>query len=472
MGSVDDEGRSQPRLVESAAIGLPDETERVALQHVGQASACDVWFSVPPDWEFVLLKLYGKLGSLRVLLHSVAIRDAGGITLAGRLSGIALSLRGRPCASFELTAQRGPGDPLTDGRFVAQFWSDQQLPSVAGGAPFGEIGFTPTTGGADIALVAGKATDSGDPSDRFKLLRVDSSGALHVVAPDPLDVTLAGTLAVEGTGTSGTPTGRILTVQGPNAGVLAVSATGTGTAGSPAGGVLTVQGPSGGTLQVAGGGSSGSPSGGVLSVQGVSGGTGISVEQGLGTGDSANTWVVQLSDGDTFHSDSYPLPVKVRRPLVAYSASTGIVTGPTTVSTAVSLGYLWRSASLKVEIVRILVSWQPGSATAGELSIRGARITAQHASPMGTTPTPERHDIGDGSAGAVFRAAPTGAPTRSSTDMFVVTTRWNQSDRYEWNAESFGKPIVLRAGQSEGFEVRAFADVAIATAGRARRRSP
>jgi hypothetical protein len=551
------ECQAEPAVVDASDVGLETTDETMILESVGHASACDVWFSVPEEWgDNVLLRLYAMLGGFKVLLHKVKLGDASALVEAGRLSGISISVRGRPCTSFQLTAQRVSGGSLEDGKFLLRVWADNDSPSVLGGAPIGEFGLSPTRAEPIVSLGAGYNTDSGDLADRFKLLRVDTSGALHVVADAPIDVAVGETLPVEGTGSSGTPAGGVLTVQGPAAGVLSVSAVGTGTAGSPAGGVLTVQGPNAGTMSVAGGGSSGSPSGGVLSVQGpgsggllgvvgggtsgapsggvlsvqgpgsggllgvigagtsgtpsggvlsvqgpasggvltvtgdqaggahkvvgagtagvpsggiltvqgASGASALPVDQGLGIFDATKPWVVQLSNGSAYISDNAPLPSKIRRPVKAFSVATGVITGPTTAGTATSIGYVWRSTTLNVEIVRFVVSWFGGAASAGngEMSIRGTRITALNGTPGGTTPSPLAHDTNDGVT-ASFRAGATGAPTRASSDMFILATRLNEPGRFEWQAESFGKPILLRANVSEGFEIRAVADLAFTT---------
>lgn len=226
----------QPRTVESAGVSLSNENELTVVEFVGQASACDVFFSVPEEWgEAVLLRLYAKLGTIKVLLHRVKLGDASVLVESGQLSGIALSVRGRPCTSFLLTAQRGPGDPLSAGRFVLNVWSDHGHPSAFGGAPIGEIGFSPTRAEPNVALMAGHHTDSGGSGDRFRMLKVDDSGALYVTAPSPLAVILDSPLQVEGTGTAGTPSGGVLSMQGPGSG-----------------GALTVTGDESGSLRVKG----------------------------------------------------------------------------------------------------------------------------------------------------------------------------------------------------------------------------
>ena len=107
--------------------------------------------------------------------------------------------------------------------------------------------------------------------------------------------------AVVGTGTAGTPTGGLLTIQGATGAypVLVSQATasnlnaavvGTGTAGTPTGGVLTIQGATGSypvlvsqatasnlNAAVVGTGTAGTPTGGVLTVQGATGGYAIPV---------------------------------------------------------------------------------------------------------------------------------------------------------------------------------------------------
>ncbi|MBK6520315.1 MAG: hypothetical protein IPM79_16040 [Polyangiaceae bacterium] len=252
--SCDEARTDRMRLHDSGAIGLTSDAETTVLETVGEVSSADVWFVTPVAWpEQVIVRLYARLGAMRVLLGTLLLRDARGLEDGGNVSGLALSVRGRPCTGFELTLQRLPGGPsLENGRFVLQVGERSAPPATLGGPPFGDEWIAgPIQAEPHIALVAGQKTDSGTLGDRFQLLKLDSAGNLVVAAGAPVEVSTTAPLAVEGSGIAGTPAAGVLTVQGPAAGVLSVAAEGTGTPGSPVGGVLTIQGPiSGGALAV------------------------------------------------------------------------------------------------------------------------------------------------------------------------------------------------------------------------------
>lgn len=130
---------SAPRVLESASTTVSTSgTEVTILSEAGAFSCCDVWFSVPAAaWlPRVVLRLYGKLGRARVLLRQVSLEKAP-VTLSDEgatASGVAISIRGRPCDGFELTAEASAGDSLTDGAFYLQLWDAAVEPSTAGGS--------------------------------------------------------------------------------------------------------------------------------------------------------------------------------------------------------------------------------------------------------------------------------------------------------------------------------------------------
>lgn len=205
---------STPRVIESGSVELSTRNETTVLEIVGSYTSTDIWFSVPSAWagatENVELHLYARLGSLRIRLHKVAVRDAGTEVETGRLSGVAFSIRGRPCASFTLVAKRAGGGTVGDGRFVGQFWADREAPSITGGAPFESADlspFSPARAEPGVSFLAAKVADTGDPNTRFELLKASGTGALHVTAPSPLSVSVPQPLAVVPEGSEGVADG-------------------------------------------------------------------------------------------------------------------------------------------------------------------------------------------------------------------------------------------------------------------------
>jgi hypothetical protein len=166
----------QPATIDSGAIALSAASEVLVAGHAGAVSACDVWFNVPADWEDrVSLRVYARLGASRVLVRQVALARVGGTAgPGGTLSGLAMSIRGRPCNGFEVTAVATAGPSLSNGRFFLQVWHAAVEPSTSGGGPIPEV---PTA----VPMVA--AT----------LLAVDSTGALRQVRADSNGRLLAGT---------------------------------------------------------------------------------------------------------------------------------------------------------------------------------------------------------------------------------------------------------------------------------------
>ncbi len=205
----------------------------------------------------------------------------------------------------------------------------------------------------------------------------------------------------------------------------------------------------------------------------------VSVTQGP-AGSASLRWPVYLSDG-TSAQGVVNKPVFVR--LSDGTAAAGTTASPVAVRTTrdgaktfgvvgsavasgsagvpngtASLGYLWKASGTgRVEILRIIVSYLANGSTAGSLSLRGAHITAEPGSgtaTQGTIVSFDRADTSSSSPVPVFKSGHTGAPTRQA-DLFLATFGGNQSGTFIWSAEEYGKPIVLRASQAEGFEVRA-----------------
>lgn len=142
-----------------------------------------------------------------------------------------------------------------------------------------------------------------------------------------------------------------------------------------------------------------------------------------------------------------------------YAASTnGNVLTATAAGTVTSLAYLFHpSANTKhVEILQISITTEGNPGNANGLTFRGARITAENGTPGGTSQSINPFDTSDPASTLIFRTGATGAPTRVAGDMISVASNSGTQILPQPLLDSGlnGKPIVLRAGQSEGFEIR------------------
>jgi hypothetical protein len=144
---------------------------------------------------------------------------------------------------------------------------------------------------------------------------------------------------------------------------------------------------------------------------------------------------------------------------VTYSASTsGTVSTGTTAGTVQSIAYLWHpsTSGKRVKILKIMLSWS-GNGGNNTLSARGTFITPENATPGGATSAPQAHDQADAASALTFRVGATGAPTRVASDLFTEAMLGGSSDQQSvvfFDAQTVGKPLILRAGTNEGFEVR------------------
>lgn len=181
---------SVPQLFESDSVTPPGGgNETVVAVAVGTFNACDAWFRVPSTWPTDLaVRLYARLNDARVLLKEVDLVDMHKTldSATSTISGIAVSVRGRPVTGFEL-AVYGRTAPTGTGRFMLQVWTGGDSPRVIGA---GAVASQP---GAEEALVA-----------------VKSGGvALHAAGDS------SGRVLVSGAGAATAPAGGVLSVQGP-----------------------------------------------------------------------------------------------------------------------------------------------------------------------------------------------------------------------------------------------------------------
>lgn len=167
-----------PLTVESEAITLGGTSEVVVASEAGTYSCADVWFNVASSWiPRVTVRLYARLGASRVLVRQVTLSAAPTTTGGdGSLSGIAISLRGRPCTAFEVTCQATAGAVLTGGLFYLQAWHSHAEPSTSGGADVPE---TPTAVPMLAAAMVARNESTGDLTE----VATDSLGRLIVTSP-------------------------------------------------------------------------------------------------------------------------------------------------------------------------------------------------------------------------------------------------------------------------------------------------
>jgi len=151
-------------------------------------------------------------------------------------------------------------------------------------------------------------------------------------------------------------------------------------------------------------------------------------------------------------------------------SSNGTVGSGTAATTVTSVGYIWHTAAnaKRIEIYCITVS--TGGGAAGNLSLRGAFITAENATPGGLVypPTPlDRSSAAStvtGSTGILRVGA--AAPTRVVGDLITENIGGaSTGTQYTlFDSSKSGQPIILRSGSAEGFEIRSVIGVALTTA--------
>ncbi len=174
---------------------------------------------------------------------------------------------------------------------------------------------------------------------------------------------------------------------------------------------------------------------------------------------------VRLSDGATdFGTKTNPLtsqPVEATRATYSGGGAT-LLSLAAAANTTLMLAALWNAANSGVgaEIQRITISYW-GASTSGSVRVRARRITT--APTTGTEVIPQQHDSSDNPAGADLWIPPTSIAF-SGVDFFMLALKPDARDTYVWSARDAGRPIVLRRGQAEGFEIRAITETAMASA--------
>ncbi len=154
---------------------------------------------------------------------------------------------------------------------------------------------------------------------------------------------------------------------------------------------------------------------------------------------------------------STPSTIKSGTAVTAMASTNGPISSGTVSASSQSIAYLFHTAAStkRIEILRIHVSFSGPTNDTRTLSVQGAFITAENAVPGGTSVTINPLDRSDTvNAADVFRVGATGAPTRVAGDLISWTFNNRDSGLYVWDEDLTGKPIVLRLGVAEGFEIR------------------
>ncbi|MFO0612368.1 MAG: hypothetical protein U0414_07265 [Polyangiaceae bacterium] len=334
---------SVPQIFESDLVTPPPQVETVVAVAVGTFNACDAWFRIPSTgWATTTtFRFYARLNDARVLLKEVDLGDVHKTTdaLTSTVSGIVVSVRGRPVTGFELsvlarTALTGAG------RFTLQAWT-----------------------GADNPRVIGAGSVASQPAAEESLVAVRSGSVpVHV---------------------AGDSAGRILVA-------------GAGVASAPSGGVMTVQGP----------------------------------------------WAA----GPTY---AIATPATVKPSLATASTTTNLLT-------------LRSSATKRVEIRRILLSYN-GVAAAAAADGRIQVMRTASAPTGGNAVTPVSFDGSQSAATATALAPNPTAIVLSPTEVLLsLTVRCDDKDKLVLEPDVLGQPIVLRTSQ-ETLCIRFTNDVAVAS---------
>lgn len=231
-----------PVTVESGGISIDDETEVLVATEAGSYGSADLWVHVHETWlSRATLRLYAQVGSARVLIRQVPLADVPLTpSPADTFSGIAISLRGRPCHSFSVTCQASAGPPLSGGLFYLQLWRAPVAPSSAGGRPAPELRTA-------APMVAAALVGRDETTGQLVPVSTDASGRL--LMGNPL-FTEADRQLLDGATPEATPDTLALR---DGAGAAAFTAVrGAPAAGASSGGKLTIGGGAGGAAQLAG----------------------------------------------------------------------------------------------------------------------------------------------------------------------------------------------------------------------------
>jgi hypothetical protein len=190
----------------------------------------------------------------------------------------------------------------------------------------------------------------------------------------------------------------------------------------------------------------------------------MDVQDGVAIPAGTSGTLLHGSDGTNarrmrMHTDGSVFEIARTSVKATYAASTnGVVPTSTAANTTASIAYLFRpsSSARRVEILQILAS-ASGNGGNNALALRGSFITAENGTPGGTAQTINALEQSDTASTFTFRTGATGSPTRGTGDLFswaLIGGSAAEIFGVMFDVNRLGKPIVLRASQNEGFEIR------------------
>jgi len=172
--------------------------------------------------------------------------------------------------------------------------------------------------------------------------------------------------------------------------------------------------------------------------------------------------VVPFALGAEPQVSAVPAPGRVATYVVAFTQGTGV----TTASGTQYFFTLFHPSTLRrdVQVVRIELSVKTvaagGSASTSDADILELLfISAENATPGGTTLTPQPTNRARAASGVACRKKPTGAPTTTGSafwrnDLTTLTAGPQPVPVYNYDRTAGEEPIVLRASQAEGICAR------------------
>jgi len=189
----------------------------------------------------------------------------------------------------------------------------------------------------------------------------------------------------------------------------------------------------------------------------------VVITTALPASSSAGLAVREVSQGQQTSANSRPVVIASDQSALSVNYSntdtyavavynTSVTISANTVS---SFAYLWHPSGVtKTYYLQKIVFNTNASGGAGQAAVRVTRITAENATPGGTLVAPLAFNSASPSSGATFRFGATGAPTRSSTDVFVRIFTGNVASTHILDIPIDIIPMTCRGGVAEGWEVR------------------
>lgn len=162
----------------------------------------------------------------------------------------------------------------------------------------------------------------------------------------------------------------------------------------------------------------------------------------------------------------YVRPARAER--AAYAVTSPIVQAPTTNGAATWLLGLFRTGggnnTKRIEIERLTLSYHGG--TTGHVTLQVCRTSAPGTSSGSRTIALFDRDASASTLSALGPPFGGGTPTPPTIldEIARYAARADKNGVFEWSASEAGKPIVLRAGATEGFGVRIVNEVALGAA--------